>query len=182
MGSLLSGIDPSSVDSAGDLMASLVDTLSTNVSRLQMKELDCLRTVPINAGHVGTVDMTLDPADEDWLKESARRATRAWLFRRRRSSLNFLMTKWVRRVRAQIEAGHPARGRMARAMVRGELKAVKRMADAERQRRNATGSGSLAKLEAIEARIDAKLAQLASMGRVVGSSVAGGRIGMSMSP
>ena len=169
VGSLLSGIDPSSVDSAGEMMASLVDTLSTNVSRLQMKELDCLRTVPINAGHVGTVDMTLDPADEDWLKESARRATRAWLFRRRRSSLNFLMTKWVRRVRAQIKAGHPARGRMARAMVRGELKAVKRMADAERQRRNATGSGSLAKLEAIEARIDAKLAQLASMGRVVGS-------------
>lgn len=65
-----------------NFVSTVFNTLLMHLRRVSMVPEDRDRTVPIDSDYVSTTDFALEPADREFLLESGRRATRAFLARR----------------------------------------------------------------------------------------------------
>lgn len=63
-------------------VSTVFNTLLMHLRRVSLEPADRDRTVPIDSDYVSTTDFALEPADREFLLESGRRATRAFLARR----------------------------------------------------------------------------------------------------
>lgn len=67
--------------SVTNFMGNVFSTMLNHIRRLTLLPEDRTRTVPINTDYVGTADFTLEREDREFLLETGRRATRAFLDR-----------------------------------------------------------------------------------------------------
>ena len=103
LGILLSGMEPCIIQTTGDMISALVDTLYSQISSLRLKQHDAKRTVPIDAGHVSNLDWgAMNREDMNWLIENGKISTRAFLFRRKYSSSHRMLQRCLMRARQRI--------------------------------------------------------------------------------
>ncbi|XP_041365150.1 uncharacterized protein LOC121380414 [Gigantopelta aegis] len=73
------GYQRKEVNSLFTFLNSLQNSLLTNVKKIFVETSDLQRTVGINTGHVGTIDLMLEDADREFVVERGYNSTRAFL-------------------------------------------------------------------------------------------------------
>jgi arachidonate 5-lipoxygenase len=72
----LAGREPTTVT---NFMSTVFATALQHIRRLSLHPEDRFRTVPINTDYIGTADFELEPGDREFLLQTGRRATEAFL-------------------------------------------------------------------------------------------------------
>jgi len=119
---LLGGIvSKNEITSGQDVAGATFETLCSAIAMEQMKTYDSKRTVAIPAGYIGVTDGgAAQPADREWIISNGERATLAYLYKRKRSSLNSILTRRLRHLRkTSVDNPKASSNKLVEALNRG---------------------------------------------------------------
>lgn len=119
---LLGGIvSKNEITSGQDVAGATFETLCSAIAIEQMKTYDFKRTVAIPAGYIGVTDGgAAQPADREWIISNGERATLAYLYKRKRSSLNSILTRRFRHLRkTSVDNPKASSNKLVQALNRG---------------------------------------------------------------